>query len=302
MRQDELMEQNDSMKVTREIWHTPVEMHKQHNIVSTTGGPFSNSQLCSSEEKKQLKFNKVDHEMMSCSTVAGWDEKDESKKVDRISSEQLSLLSLVFNHKQLVDYNTIIQELRVPPCEYKESKNEGSPEEPVLKEFSRYSVDMQMSQETNTIDDKDDDISKTSLIFINNGYNNRCVNNDSVISIESLSGTFCSRQNEIFDEIKVAILCNDFGSSSTGSILPSSVKESVSVLGGAKLDGYMLFGKCLKSLSPMLLLAVSDDDSTCSTKRRTKLSKFTRGIRARMRRRAEERREELYESDESDRK
>ena len=288
------MEQNESMKVIRETWHSSVEMCKQYNVPSTTGKLLlSKSQSCSIKVTKQTNV-KVD-KMMLCDTLADWDEGDENKKAERMSLQQLSLLS---KHKQLVNYNTIMTQLQIPPCEYKESINEETPEGSFDKVFSQYMEGL-MSQETNAIDDKEEDISKTSLIFTESRYN--LFDNDTV-SIESrLNDTHYNKQNEILDQIRVAIACNtDFESRPCVSIVPpSSVKrDDVLLLDGMKLNRYLFFSKCLKTLSLLHPLQDDDDDVsyTTDTKQRTKLSKFTREVRARMRRRAEEKRLELYDS------
>ena len=312
------MQQNDSMKMIRETWHSSVEMCKQYNVPSTAGELLlSKSQSCTNKVTKQTNV-KVD-EMMSCDTLGGWDESHENKKAERMPLQQLSLLTMVFKHKQFVNYNAIMTQLQIPPCEYKESTNEENPEGSFDKVFSQYTEDLMsheenpevsfdkvfsqymeglMSQETNGIDDKGDDISKTSLIFSESRYN--LFDNDTV-SIESLlNDTRYNKQNEILDQIRVAIACNtDFESRPCVSIVPaSSVKrDDVPLLDGMKLNRYLFFSKCLKTLSLLHPLQDVDDDScTTDTKQRTKLSKFTREVRAKMRRRAEEKRLELCDS------
>ena len=285
------MEQNESVKVIRKTWHSSVEMCKQYNLPSTTRELLlSKSQSCSGKVTKQTNV-KVD-KMMLCDTLAGWDEGDENKKAETMSLQQLSLLS---KHKELVNYNTIMTQLQIPPCEYKESTNEENPEGSFDKVFSQYMEGL-MSQETNAIDDKDDDISKTSLIITESRYN--LFDNDTV-SIESrLNDTHYNKQNEILDQIRVAIACNtDFESRPCVSIVPAlSLKhDDVLLLDGMKLNRYLFFSKCLKTLS--LLHPLQDDDGcTTDTKQRTKLSKFTREVRAKMRKRAEEKRLELCDS------
>ena len=333
------MELNDSKKVMRETWHSSVEMCKQYNVPSTTGELLlSKSQSCSSKVTKQTNV-KVD-EMMLYDTLGGWEESHENKKAERTPLQQLSLLTMVFKHKQFVNYNAIMTQLQIPPCEYKESTNEENPEGSFDKVFSQYTEDLMsheenpevsfdkvfsqymeglmsreenpevsfdkvfsqymeglMSQETNGIDYKGDDISKTSLIFSESRYN--LFDNDTV-SIESLlNDTRYNKQNEILDQIRVAIACNtDFESRPCVSIVPaSSVKrDDVPLLDGIKLNRYLFFSKCLKTLSLLHPLQDVDDSCTTDTKQRTKLSKFTREVRAKMRRRAEEKRLELCDS------
>ena len=314
MRQDELMEQNESMKVIRETCQfTPVEMYKQYNVASTTGGSAFDDHKCS---------GKVNDKTMSPDIVAGWNEDNENKKVDGLSLlrrfSSLSLTSL--NDKQLVDhtYNNIIPQLQVPlSCEYKESINEEPPgsepsceykesiteeplePEPFDKVVSQYLEDM-MSLETNAINDKD--ISKTSLIFTESRYN--LLDNDTV-SIESLlimNGTHYNRQNEVLDQIRMTI-DTDFERLPCVSILPSSTKcEDFPILSsGAKLDGYLFFMKYLKAFTGRFSLSfrpmqTGDDSYATDIKQRTRLSRLTREIRTRMRRKAEEKRKELCDS------
>ena len=143
------------------------------------------------------------------------------------------------------------------------------------------------------IDDKDDDISKTSLIFTESKYN--LFDNDTV-SIESLlNDTHYNRQKKVLDQIKVTVSCNDCKTDRHGVYkLPSVKVESVPVLiGQAKL----VFGKSFKTT---LSLVHTPDDICSDIKQRTKLSTRTREVRARARRRAEEKRKELRDSSDED--